>query len=151
MINYFEILNVSEHAETEVIHAAYRGLAKKYHPDTTKLPKEIAEKKMADINEAYRILMDDELRESHLRELQRIPSQSENIYAGTHMQEKSNEGHNTKPTYESESEDYGIGFYIIVGVVVVSIICCFLYFITEMLSDTWGNIQGAIREFLSTF
>ena len=68
MINYFEILNVSEHAETEVIHAAYRGLAKKYHPDTTKLPKEIAEKKMADINEAYRILMDDELRESHLRE-----------------------------------------------------------------------------------
>lgn len=36
MINYFEILNVSEHAETEVIHAAYRGLAKKYHPDTTK-------------------------------------------------------------------------------------------------------------------
>ena len=106
---------------------------------------------MADINEAYRILMDDELRESHLRELQRIPSQSENIYAGTHMQEKSNEGHNTKPTYESESEDYGIGFYIIVGVVVVSIICCFLYFMPELLSDTWGNIQGAIREFLSTF
>ena len=34
MKNYYEILEVSENASSEVIERAYKVLAKKYHPDT---------------------------------------------------------------------------------------------------------------------
>ena len=34
--DYYDILNVSSVADEEVIRAAYRALAKKFHPDTTR-------------------------------------------------------------------------------------------------------------------
>ena len=33
MLNYYEVLEVSEKASKEVIEKAYKALAKKYHPD----------------------------------------------------------------------------------------------------------------------
>ena len=69
MINYFEVLNVSENADLEVIRASYKALAKKYHPDNSDLPREEAEEKMALINEAYDVLSDDEKRKKHIEEL----------------------------------------------------------------------------------
>jgi uncharacterized protein (DUF3820 family) len=45
------ILQVQTNAEPEVIQAAYRALAKKYHPDRDASP--LAAKRMRDINEAY--------------------------------------------------------------------------------------------------
>lgn len=52
----YEILQVTEKAEKEVIVSAYRGLVRKYHPDVSKLPE--AERKMAEINNAYAVLSD---------------------------------------------------------------------------------------------
>lgn len=34
--NYYKILNISENASQDDIKKAFRNLAKKYHPDTTK-------------------------------------------------------------------------------------------------------------------
>jgi len=53
--DYYDILQVSPKAEQEVISAAYKKLAQKYHPDTSSNFKD-ASTKMIDINEAYEIL-----------------------------------------------------------------------------------------------
>lgn len=56
--NYYKILGINQNASPEEIRKAYITLAKKYHPDTTLLPKDIANEKMSKINEAYTILYD---------------------------------------------------------------------------------------------
>jgi hypothetical protein len=58
MKNYYRILGVLDDAEDVVIRAAYKALAQRYHPDKWKGPSDEANKKMADINEAYSVLSD---------------------------------------------------------------------------------------------
>jgi hypothetical protein len=53
--DYYQILQVSRSAEQEVIHAAYRSLARKYHPDATAA---LSSSRMKQINAAYAILGD---------------------------------------------------------------------------------------------
>ena len=66
MINYYEILEVSQKASKEVIEKAYKALVKKYHPDLQPNNKKAeAEKKIKLINEAYDILSDDIKKESY--------------------------------------------------------------------------------------
>lgn len=57
-------LQLSERAEPELIKAAFKALAKKYHPDQFQDPTEKAraEARMARINEAQRILLSGEYR-----------------------------------------------------------------------------------------
>lgn len=72
MKNYYEILEVNEHASIEVIEKAYKVLIKKYHPDLYVGDKKYyAEIKTRDINEAYRILSDQFLKEQYDAELKR--------------------------------------------------------------------------------
>lgn len=52
--DYYKILQVDPAAEPEVIAAAYRRLAIKYHPDTSQSPD--AKARMQRINEAYAVL-----------------------------------------------------------------------------------------------
>jgi curved DNA-binding protein CbpA len=54
--DYYAILQVHPEADREVIGAAYRRLAAKYHPDVSALP-DTAEK-MKLLNEAYEVLSD---------------------------------------------------------------------------------------------
>ena len=54
--NYYKYLQVYEQAEQEVIEAAYKRLARKYHPDLN--PSKEAEEKMKLINQAYDVLSD---------------------------------------------------------------------------------------------
>lgn len=54
--NYYEILEISSKANVTEIRKAYRELSKRYHPDTTQLPKAIATAKFQQINEAYATL-----------------------------------------------------------------------------------------------
>jgi len=66
MKNYYEILEVSETASSEVIEKAYKTLAKKYHPDV--FPKDklfFAESKFKEITEAYEVLSNSELRKNY--------------------------------------------------------------------------------------
>ena len=62
MINYYEILEVSEKASKEVIEKAYKALAKKYHPDLNHDNPKDAETKMKQLNEAFDVLSDDSKR-----------------------------------------------------------------------------------------
>ncbi len=50
MKDYYAILGVSIDVEIEVINAAYRAMAKKYHPDVYKGDKDFAEERIKDIN-----------------------------------------------------------------------------------------------------
>lgn len=63
--DYYEILNVSRNASPDEIKAAFRGLARKYHPDVNKSPE--AEAKFKEINEAYGVLSDPEKRAAYDR------------------------------------------------------------------------------------
>lgn len=66
MKNYYEILEVNPKASKEVIKKAYQVLVKKYHPDLYTGEERIdAEQRVKDINEAYKILSDEFLREQY--------------------------------------------------------------------------------------
>ena len=64
MENLYEVLEVSKNASKEVIEKAYKVLAKRYHPDVAK-NKELANKMMVKINEAYSILSDEKKRQEY--------------------------------------------------------------------------------------
>ncbi len=59
--DYYEVLGISKGASAEEIKKAYRGLAKKYHPDMNPGNKE-AEEKFKEVSEAYAILSDGDKR-----------------------------------------------------------------------------------------
>ncbi|XP_042003273.1 chaperone protein DnaJ-like isoform X1 [Salvia splendens] len=58
--DYYSVLNVSKNATLQEIKAAYRSLARKYHPDMNKGPG--AEEKFKEIAAAYEVLSDTEKR-----------------------------------------------------------------------------------------
>lgn len=58
--DYYEILGVSKQANKNEIKAAFRKLAREYHPDVSKHAD--AEARFKEINEAYEVLSDDEKR-----------------------------------------------------------------------------------------
>lgn len=60
--DYYEVLGVAKDASQDDIKKAYRSLAKKYHPDVSTEPKDVAEAKFKEISEAYEILSDPEKR-----------------------------------------------------------------------------------------
>lgn len=61
--NYYAILQIHEFAEPEVVEAAYKRLAKKYHPDVNKDPN--TKSYMQELNEAYEILSNPFKREEY--------------------------------------------------------------------------------------
>src|SRR3989344_8922485 len=58
--DYYKILGVSKNASKEDIKAAYKKLAKQYHPDLNKSPD--AAEKFKEINEAAAVLGDEQKR-----------------------------------------------------------------------------------------
>ena len=61
-MNYYEILKISKTATDSEIKTSYKQLVKKYHPDLYVGDKEFAEKKIKEINEAYAILSNPEMK-----------------------------------------------------------------------------------------
>ena len=59
MKNYYEILGINNDASKDEIKKAFRGLAKKYHPDKNK-DNEAAIKKFQEVSEAYEVLGNEE-------------------------------------------------------------------------------------------
>lgn len=63
--DYYRILGVLDDTEDIVIKAAYRALAQRYHPDKWMGGKDQANRRMADINEAFSVLSDPVKREAY--------------------------------------------------------------------------------------
>jgi curved DNA-binding protein CbpA len=85
MKDWYTILGVLPSVEPETLRPIYLALLKKYHPDVFRGNPNFAETKTKDINEAYRILSDPELRQkfdesfsSHQRSRSETPSSTEN-------------------------------------------------------------------------
>jgi hypothetical protein len=55
-LNLYEVLQVSTSASPEVVQAAYRALARSYHPDVN--PSSDAARRMRQLNAAYSVLSD---------------------------------------------------------------------------------------------
>ncbi len=64
MSDYYEILDIEKDSNQVEIKAAYRRLAKKYHPDLNNGDEE-AQEKFKEINEAYEVLSDEEKRQRY--------------------------------------------------------------------------------------
>src|SRR5215469_8728173 len=62
--DYYELLGVSRKASVKDIRAAYRKLARKYHPDLNPGDKS-AEEKFKQIQEAYEVLSDPKKRQMY--------------------------------------------------------------------------------------
>ncbi|TEU11887.1 MAG: hypothetical protein E3J21_22510 [Anaerolineales bacterium] len=69
--DYYKILQIDPKAEPEVIEAAYRRLARKYHPDVNKSPDAV--QRMQQINVAYEVLRDPAKRAEYDRARLRRP------------------------------------------------------------------------------
>jgi curved DNA-binding protein CbpA len=80
-MNYYDILQVSVHAEAEVIEATYRRLSAKYHPDVNNSPD--ATKKMQELNEAYSILRNSQKRKEYDNQLKNNQAIDDNSKSST--------------------------------------------------------------------
>lgn len=98
MKNYYQVLQVDPAAEKEVIEAAYRRLASKYHPDKNKSPNATA--KMQELNEAYEILRDFNKRKQYDndRKAKQEPPKQEFKQAATASKEPSRASRESKTT-----------------------------------------------------
>lgn len=70
--NYYEILEISINATPEIIKAAYRTLAKRYHVDNGA----VSDEKMEEVNEAYETLNDPSKKIKYDAELRKNSAQS---------------------------------------------------------------------------
>ena len=72
-VDPYVILQVSPTAEQEVLHAAFRALAMKYHPDRDASAR--ASRRMIELNQAYAMVREPELRAQvdRARRVQRTP------------------------------------------------------------------------------
>lgn len=105
MKKYYEILEVNPNASIEIIEKAYKVLAKKYHPDLyVGNERTFAEKKMRDINEAYKILSDEFLREQYDSELIRETENKIDNKFSKSIKQKVNEKKKSKQENNSEIE-----------------------------------------------
>ncbi|HEY8870864.1 MAG TPA: J domain-containing protein [Candidatus Limnocylindrales bacterium] len=67
MTDYYKVLQVDTEAELDVIQAAYRRLARKFHPDRSAGPEAVI--RMVEINAAWEVLRNATRRANHDREL----------------------------------------------------------------------------------
>src|SRR5512139_2420037 len=63
--DYYEVLGVPRSASNDDLKAAFRKLARQYHPDVNK--ESDAEERFKEINEAFAVLSDDEKRAAYDR------------------------------------------------------------------------------------
>ncbi len=157
MINYFDVLNVSENAEPEVIRASYKALAKKYHPDSYKGTKEDADKKMLLINEAYSVLSDDYARKEYLSKLHR--------YEGSQFSNASKTSDDLSNSYRNQSTEVSknhmknvsvpkharVGTTLFWLVVFCVIGVCIYRYGPAYVSDLWSDFVEKIQDFIYTF
>ena len=125
--DYYELLQVHPKASADIIKKAYQTLAKKYHPDLSKLPPEEAGRHMSELNEAYRILSNplarieyDKARRQETNQVRDLPREQQSV-----QQEKipprAARRHSVKEQAVEELQDFVTGKikYVLVGLIVL--------------------------------
>jgi len=110
--DFYDVLGVSRDAGREEIQQAYRRLARQNHPDVNKDPG--AEERFKEINEAYSVLSDQELRKRYDRfgeDFRRVPEDWEQrVGAGTGgFRGRGGRGPNATRTADGADRDGGFG------------------------------------------
>lgn len=108
MNNYYKLLQIDPSAEPEVIAAAYRRLALKYHPDTNGSSAE-AKSRMQALNEAYAVLSDPVRRAAYDRQLA----------AQTRSHAQASESHAVASSHAFNSTSVGVFFAIALVALVI--------------------------------
>lgn len=60
--DYYDVLGLPRTASADEVKAAYRKLARQYHPDVNTGDRKVAEEKFKEVSEAYEVLADEEKR-----------------------------------------------------------------------------------------
>ena len=97
--DYYAILGVHPSAEKVVIDAAYKALAKRYHPDKNQNDPETAKRQMQEINEAYEILSNEQKRREYDENSENSNFENEDFY---------NNEDTTETSYDPLEEDWKI-------------------------------------------
>lgn len=84
MKNYYDILEIKENASNEVIKAAYKTLAKKYHPDNWRGKEDFASQRFVEIGKAYETLSDETLKRQYDEKLKQVKNVSSECNTQTH-------------------------------------------------------------------
>ena len=91
----YKVLQVDPDADREVIEAAYKRLARKYHPDVSKEPNPVA--RMVQINQAWELLRDPVRRASVDRARIRSAATSARVVAADGRDHAASRGRSTPP------------------------------------------------------
>lgn len=78
MKNYYQIIGVNSNADFATIKNEYLRKMKKYHPDVYVGDKAFAMQKTAELNEAYNVLKDKNLREQYNLKINIVAKQPQN-------------------------------------------------------------------------
>src|SRR3954462_563279 len=108
--DYYDVLGVSRDAGPDELQQAFRRLARANHPDVNKDP--AAEERFKEINEAYSVLSDPELRKRYDRfgeDFRRVPEDWEQR-VGAGAGGVGGRGRGPRATWTTEGADVGGGF-----------------------------------------
>lgn len=102
--NYYQILQVDPSASSEVIEAAYKRLAKIYHPDINRTPGAV--KTMQELNQAYQTLNDPAQRRQYDEYLKTESAQ----YASRESNPYADPSYGQRKSYAKDHTDQWAGF-----------------------------------------
>ncbi len=71
--NHYEVLELTPTATDQELRQAFRGLSKRYHPDTTTLPATEAAAAFRQLRQSYAVLSDPVARRTYDARLQQLP------------------------------------------------------------------------------
>lgn len=104
MENYYDILEIKENASIEIIKAAYKTLAKKYHPDNWQGKEDFANQRFVEIRKAYEVLSDEISKKQYDAQLKQERNQSFECHTEKHEM-SSNEKATNKDEVKSRKQD----------------------------------------------
>lgn len=125
--DYYELLEISRGASSEVIKNAYRALAKKYHPDTNNLNDEEVQEKIRQINIAYEVLSDPEKKSQYDIELQEKENNED-----YNLQEKDENFYEDEEKMNPNKKKFIIIFIVVIAFIFITLLT---FLIVSFVSD----------------
>ena len=102
VITHYQLLGIPENADARQIKTAYRSMAKRFHPDANK-GSEAAAELFRQLNEAYRILCDEQLRKVYDR---KISAQHQTAQQATKQKPPSSQKQPKKPDPQQKFNNF---------------------------------------------